>query len=188
MLVLSCQVKIPHEYTKSTLIPHRSSTRSAFLIEEPGRIICYWNKHKHKQKVRLTARRKPEKTTTSSFDVRALSHDKIFYELIEHSNQYDLSVICMQEHRVYHPNSEKKFEMLAKGWVLVTSSAEKNDQHASMGGVDVLVSLHAVSLVLLIISPNHIFPSYQWLIIEPKSTQGTYNSRKDQCANTASSV
>ena len=77
----------------------------------------------------------------ASFNVRTLSHEKNLHELIGHASQYDINVICIQEHRIYHPDSETKFfGMLAKGWVLVTSSAKKNNKNVSIGGVGLSLS------------------------------------------------
>jgi len=59
-------------------------------------------------------------------------------------------VVCIQEHRIYHPDTEIKHQMVGKSWLLVTCSAEKNTRNASIGGVGMLISPQAYKSLIKI--------------------------------------
>jgi len=89
-------------------------------------------------------------TKVSCFNVRTLSNDKNIYELTGLAESYYISVICIQEHCIYHPDIEMKHQMVSKGWLLVTCSAEKNTRNASIGGVGMLISPQAYKYLIKI--------------------------------------
>ena len=47
---------------------------------------------------------------------------------------------CIQEHRIYHDDIELKYHDMKKGWVMITSSAEKATNNSTIRGVGLLLS------------------------------------------------
>ena len=93
---------------------------------------------KYASGTKLLTNRKPLKI--ASFNVRTLSNDKNLYELTGLAELHNISVICIQEHRIYHPNLDINHQIVGKGWILITCSADKNSQNASIGGVGLLIN------------------------------------------------
>ena len=47
---------------------------------------------------------------------------------------------CIQEHRIYHSDIELKYHDMKKGWVMITSFAEKATNNSTIRGVGLLLS------------------------------------------------
>lgn len=83
---------------------------------------------------------RPKKSiTVATFNVRTLSSDCKVQELVANAEQYNIDVICLQEHRHYHEEVDIRYQNIGK-WTLITSSATKNSINATIGGVGFLVS------------------------------------------------
>ena len=83
-------------------------------------------------------------TRISTFNVRTISPKKQSYELIASALRYNIDVICVQEHRFYHPDHELKYHKFEKGWTFVSTTAWKNARNSTIGGVDILLSPFAL--------------------------------------------
>ena len=59
---------------------------------------------------------------------------------MHNTQQQNITVICIQEHRIYHPDIEVNHKMIGNDWQLIICSAEKNRQNASVGGVGFLIN------------------------------------------------
>ena len=64
-------------------------------------------------------------------------------ELAAEAELSEIDILCIQEHRILHEDTDFKYHNVGKGWVLVTSSAWKNSVNASNGGVGLLLSPRA---------------------------------------------
>ena len=67
-------------------------------------------------------------------------------ELVHNAKQYEIDVICIQEHRLLHKNSELKFKSV-ENYQLITSSAYRNRQGSTIGGIGFLLSPKAVNML-----------------------------------------
>ena len=76
----------------------------------------------------------------STLNVRSLRGNHKVYELIAAAEKYEIDIICVQEHRYYHPDIPVKIHTFEKGWTFLTSSGVKNDSEATIGGVGILLS------------------------------------------------
>lgn len=90
----------------------------------------------------------------STFNVRTLNSPSKIGELIHLSQKFMIEVTCLQEHRIYHPDEAVKYHNYGSNWTLITSSAEKNSNNASVGGVGMLLSRKAANSLLKIESIN----------------------------------
>lgn len=77
----------------------------------------------------------------STFNVRTINHVSKKEELLHHALQYNIDVICLQEHRTHHP--EVLMQEKTGAYLLVTASAEKNTINATVRGVGFLLSPRA---------------------------------------------
>ena len=68
-------------------------------------------------------------------NVRTLSGESKFGELTHLSERYGIDVICIQEHKIYHPGENMKYYNMGDGWTLATSSAEKACNNATIRGI-----------------------------------------------------
>ena len=75
----------------------------------------------------------------ATFNVQTLNGLHKMGELPALAKQFNIDIICIQEHRIIH-EEEIKFHCLGKGWMLATSSAWKNSIGAANGGVGILMS------------------------------------------------
>ena len=82
-------------------------------------------------------------TRISTFNVRTLNSEKQLGELISSAIEYNIDVVCIQEHRLYHDDTETKYHKVGQGWVLITASAWKNSINSTIGGVGMLLSPRA---------------------------------------------
>ena len=88
-------------------------------------------------------------TIFSTFNVRSLTKNSRKQELSQSFSKQNLDVLSIQEHRSYHPDSEFLHSSLGKN-TLITSSAWKNSQGSTIGGIGLLLSPKASSNLLSI--------------------------------------
>jgi len=93
-------------------------------------------------KVKLKLLKYKVPTVFSTFNVRTIAKARRQQELVNYSAKYDIDVICIQEHRIFHPRNEIKHTCI-DNYLLVTASATKNSQRSTIGGVGVLLSPRA---------------------------------------------
>ena len=79
-------------------------------------------------------------TLVSTFNCRTLSSIGRTGELTALAQEQNIDVICIQEHRIYHDDIELKYHDMKKGWVMITSSAEKATNNSTIRGVGLLLS------------------------------------------------
>ena len=98
----------------------------------------------------------------SSFNTRTLNDISQSGELTAGAVLHQHDAICDQEHRLYHSDVSLKHHTMGKGWTLITSSAQKNNMNASIGGVGMLLSPRAHSALDNIesISPRILIASF----------------------------
>ena len=77
----------------------------------------------------------------SSFNVNTLNSLTKMGEITSCAEQQGIDVICIQEHRVFHEEINIHHQKMGNGWMLLTSSAEKADNNATIRGVGFLLSL-----------------------------------------------
>lgn len=79
--------------------------------------------------------------------VWSLTHVSRKQELLQNFSKYNLDVLSIQEHRFHHPDSEFRHVGLDRN-KLITSSAWKNSQGSTIGGVGILLSPKASNNLL----------------------------------------
>ena len=80
-------------------------------------------------------------TLVSTFNCRTLmSSIGRTGELTALAQKQNIDAICIQEHRIYHDDIELKNHDMKKGWVMITSSAEKATNNSTIRGVGLLLS------------------------------------------------
>ena len=89
-------------------------------------------------------------TNIVTFNTRTLRDIIKPNELAYLAEKYEIDVMCIQEHRIYHDDVNIKYHDIGKGWVLVTSSATKAENNATIGGVGLLLSPKAFKSVCAI--------------------------------------
>ena len=72
-----------------------------------------------------------------TFNVRTLNGQARQGEITAMSEKYQIDVTCIQEHRIHHPEETVKHQDLGNGWTIITSSAEKAENNATIRGVGV---------------------------------------------------
>ena len=82
----------------------------------------------------------------STFNVRTLNGQSKKGELTYLAEKYT----SIQEHKLFHPNDSIKHHEMGKGWMLITSSAEKSSTNVTIRGVGILLSPHAYGTLLKI--------------------------------------
>ena len=53
------------------------------------------------------------------------------------SKKYQIDVICIQEDRIHHTEETVDHQDLGNGWMIITSSAEKAKNEATIRGVGI---------------------------------------------------
>ena len=91
---------------------------------------CYWQKHFKCTKT----------TLLSTFNCPTLCSIGRTGELTALAQEQNIDVICIQEHRIFHDDIKLKFHDMKKGWVMITSSAEKGTRNSTIRGVGLLLS------------------------------------------------
>lgn len=81
-------------------------------------------------------------TIYSTLNARTLSKQSRQQELLLCFKQQKVDILSVQEHRLYHPDSNLKYTAL-EDYQLITSSATKNSQGSTIGGVGILLSPRA---------------------------------------------
>ena len=84
------------------------------------------------------------RTLFSTFNVRTLQSINQLPELTANAEKYLIDIVCIQEHRIFHPDDNLKYHNAGKDWTLITSSAWKNTVNATIGGVGLLISPFAM--------------------------------------------
>ena len=84
----------------------------------------------------------------SAINVRTLNGESKFGELTHLSKKYGIDVTCIQEHKICHPGDNMKYDNMGNGWTLVTSSAEKACNNATIRGIGMFLSLMAYRSLL----------------------------------------
>ena len=92
----------------------------------------------HQQQKHLFKCRKS--SIISTFNARTLRSECQLNECINAAMETKQDVVCIQEHRQYHPDDLLRYNYVGSGWLFVTASAWKNGMNASMGGVGMLIS------------------------------------------------
>lgn len=80
----------------------------------------------------------------STLNTRTLNGVSKLNEMVAHAEKQKLSIVCIQEHRLYHSDIDLKYEEVGKGWTFITSSAWKNTQNSTIGGIGILLSPYAM--------------------------------------------
>ena len=83
-----------------------------------------------------------KQTIFSTFNARTLSKDSKLLELVSCARSFNIDILSIQEHRIYHPEIDTDRKTIDV-YHLVTSSAWKNSQGSKVGGVGILLSARA---------------------------------------------
>nr|XP_039272710.1 uncharacterized protein LOC120346978 [Styela clava] len=102
----------------------------------------YATEHNNNDKNRLI--RNEKQLNISTYNVRTLQSAHQIPELIATAIKYHIDVINVQEHRLFHDDSNIKQHDFGKGWTFISVSALKNTVNATSGGVGILLSPHAM--------------------------------------------
>ena len=78
----------------------------------------------------------------SSLNARTIRNFQL-NELVASADKLLNDVVCVQEHRFIHEDTQIKEHDAGKQWKLLTSSAWKNNMDSSIGGVAMLLNPHA---------------------------------------------
>ena len=78
----------------------------------------------------------------STFNVQTLNRPDKLNELVYNAQKFNISIIVIQEHRLIH-EKPLKHRSLGDNWLLITSSATRNNMDAAIGGVEILLNPHA---------------------------------------------
>ena len=79
----------------------------------------------------------------NTFNVPAVNGQARQDEITAMSQKYQFDVTCIQEHRIDHSEDTVKHQDLGSGWMIITSSAEKAENNATIRGAAMLVSPRA---------------------------------------------
>ena len=81
--------------------------------------------------------------TISTLNTRTLNPNGRTEELAFLASTHNIDVICLQDHKFYHPDNETQYHKKHLGYQLLTASSWKNEANASVGGVGFLLSARA---------------------------------------------
>ena len=81
-------------------------------------------------------------TIYSTFNVWTLSKTGRYEELIHCAKKQQIDVMCIQEHRHYHPDTEIQYKTTS-GYQLIIISAWNNNQGSTIRGIGLLLSPRA---------------------------------------------
>ena len=76
----------------------------------------------------------------STFNVQTLNSLSKMGEITALAEEQSIDIICIQEHRIFHEDINIRHENMGKGWMLLTSSAEKAENNSTIRGVGLLLS------------------------------------------------
>ena len=82
----------------------------------------------------------------ATFNVRTLNRMGQLPELIASAIDYNIDIICIQEHRYTH-SEDIKYQDNGNGWTLATASPWKDSVNAIIGGVGILIEPRALKLL-----------------------------------------
>jgi len=104
----------------------------------------------------------------STFNTRTLNPSARLNELVLSAMNQQIDIIAIQEHRIFHPDVDLKFDKI-EGYHLITASCSKNSSNSSVGGVGLLLSNRAMENLLNIerISPRVLIADFEG---NPKTT------------------
>ena len=71
----------------------------------------------------------------SSFNVNTLNSKVKMGEITYCAEMEGIDVLCIQEHRIFHEEINIRHHKMGRGWMLLTSSAEKGSKNATIRGV-----------------------------------------------------
>ena len=74
----------------------------------------------------------------STFNISTLNGQARQGEVTVLSKKYQTDSTCIQEYRINHPEETVKHEDLGNSWMIITSSAKKVENTATIRGVDIL--------------------------------------------------
>ena len=83
----------------------------------------------------------------TSYNTRTLQKEFYMNELVNSIEKYNLSIVCIQEHRLYHVEPIK-YHQLSSELTLLTSSATLNNSNASVGGVGVILNNDSLNCLI----------------------------------------
>ena len=78
-----------------------------------------------------------------TLNVRTLNRIGQLLEQIVSAAEYNIDIVCIQEHRYYHSKAEIKYHDSGYGWIFISVSAWKNSINAIIGGVKMLLNPRA---------------------------------------------
>ena len=101
-------------------------------------------------------------TLITTMNVRTLNGNSKFSELAHLTEKFQVDATCLQEHRIYHPDEVLKYHPFSNGSTLITSSAEKASNNATIGGVGIYLSSFAYKSLLNVesISPRILIATF----------------------------
>ena len=76
----------------------------------------------------------------SSLNVNTLNSEAKMGEITSCAEKEGIDVVCIQEHRIFHKEINIHHHKMGRGWMLLTSSAEKGSNNATIRGVGILLS------------------------------------------------
>ena len=79
----------------------------------------------------------------ATLNTRSLNNNARLGEVTALAEQYKIDIVCIQEHKIFHEDAPIAYKELGKGWILVTSKAEKASNNATIRGVGMLLSPQA---------------------------------------------
>lgn len=100
---------------------------------------------KSRRKVALFRCKKNIKVGT--MNVRTIRKESRLMELACKFEQYEIDILALQEHRIFHKDEEIVYKKCGKSSTLITASCERNDMNAAVRGVGFLLSDRAMKAV-----------------------------------------
>ena len=132
-------------YTQTTR-PNRISLRAGkkrSRFAEVGVLAPVFEKSATKLKLKQKLLKCKRTIKIATFNVRTLNRIGQLLELTASAIDYNIDIICIQEHRYIH-SEDIKYHDTSKGWTLVSVSAWKNYVNATIGGVGMLIGPRAL--------------------------------------------
>ena len=83
---------------------------------------------------------KPSKRKTIFLDVNTLNSEAKTGEITSCAENEGVDVVCIHEHRIFHKEINIHHHKMCRGWMLLTSSAEKGSNNSTIRGVGILLS------------------------------------------------
>ena len=82
-----------------------------------------------------------------TLNVRTLNRIGQLPELTASVAEYNVDIVCIQEHRYYHCEVKIKYHNSSNGWTFISASGKKNSVNAIIGRVGMLLSPCALKLL-----------------------------------------